>query len=496
MHRMGVPWLRRFFCIAVSVAKFAATAADFYVSPRGDDTNPGTLAQPWRTVQKAADSLAPGETAWIRGGVYRELVTIRASGAAPDQWITFRAYEGEKPILDGRRVPLPADSEVALLLIRDCRYVRVQGLELRNFSSRTADVVPCGIFVTGTSEHLQILGNRIHHIATTAKDGNALGLAVYGTANTPIRQLVIDRNEIHHCKLGSSESLVLNGNITEFEVTNNRVHDNNNIGIDFIGFEGTCADPAQDRPRDGVCRDNTVWNIKSFGNPAYGRVYAAGGIYVDGGTRILVERNVVHHCDIGVELASEHAGRSTSEITLRENLIYLNRVGGIFLGGYDELRGATESCFIHHNTLYQNDTRRSGNGELCLQHFVLNNAITHNIFFAGKQRLLIGNLPPHTGNTFDYNLYFAPKGGEPEWEWMSTRYSGFDEYRSATGADAHGLFADPLFTRASAADFQLTPMSPAVDAGDPAFAAAPNETDLEGAPRIIGVRVDLGADEF
>ena len=56
---------------------------------------------------------------------------------------------------------------------------------------------------------------------------------------------------------------MLNGNVTGFEVTNNRVHDNNNIGIDFIGFEGTCPDPALDRARDGVCRGNVVWNISS-----------------------------------------------------------------------------------------------------------------------------------------------------------------------------------------------------------------------------------------
>ena len=33
--------------------------------------------------------------------------------------------------------------------------------------------------------------------------------------------------------------MTLNGNVTDFKITNNLVHDNDNIGIDFIGYEGT-----------------------------------------------------------------------------------------------------------------------------------------------------------------------------------------------------------------------------------------------------------------
>ncbi len=43
-------------------------------------------------------------------------------------------------------------------------------------------------------------------------------------------------------KTGSRESLVVNGNVTNFRITHNIVHDNNNIGIDVIGFERTATD--------------------------------------------------------------------------------------------------------------------------------------------------------------------------------------------------------------------------------------------------------------
>ena len=68
-------------------------------------------------------------------------------------------------------------------------------------------------------------------------------------------------------KTGSSESLVVNGNVTKFRITRNVVHDNNNIGIDVIGFERTAHDPAVDQARDGLVSENVVYNITSRRQP-------------------------------------------------------------------------------------------------------------------------------------------------------------------------------------------------------------------------------------
>jgi hypothetical protein len=143
----------------------------------------------------------------------------------------------------------------------------------------------------------------------------------YGTsAKLPISDLVIDGNEVHHLKTGLSESLVVNGNVSGFRITRNIVHDNNNIGIDVIGFEQTAPDPAVDRARDGVVSENSVYNITSEGN--LGDFPESDGIYVDGGTRIVIERNIVHDVDYGIDLESEHFGGSTSHVVARNNLIY------------------------------------------------------------------------------------------------------------------------------------------------------------------------------
>ena len=101
--------------------------------------------------------------------------------------------------------------------------------------------------------------------------GNAFGIAVYGTGGrVPISRLAIRGNEVHPLKTGSSESVVVNGNVTDFRIDHNVIHDNNNIGIDVIGHERTAPDPDVDRARDGVVSRNLIYNITSRGNPAYG----------------------------------------------------------------------------------------------------------------------------------------------------------------------------------------------------------------------------------
>lgn len=75
-------------------------ASDCVVSPQGADSNPGTPEAPFRTLQKAVQVLKPGDTCYLRAGVYRETVVPIRSGTA-EAPIVFRAYPGEKPVISG-----------------------------------------------------------------------------------------------------------------------------------------------------------------------------------------------------------------------------------------------------------------------------------------------------------------------------------------------------------------------------------------------------------
>ena len=56
--------------------------------------------------------------------------------------------------------------------------------------------------------------------------------------------------------------------------------------------------------------------------------------------------------------------------------------------------------------------------------------------------------------------------------------------------------ADPCFVDPNNDDYRLWPGSPCIDTGDPNYEPEPNETDLDGRPRVLHGRIDMGAYEF
>ena len=82
---------------------------DYYIAVYGDDNNPGTYEAPWATLQKAFNVAQPGDTVYIRGGVY---FSTKPSGIRPEanppvgrsgtaeNPICYFNYPGEDPIFD------------------------------------------------------------------------------------------------------------------------------------------------------------------------------------------------------------------------------------------------------------------------------------------------------------------------------------------------------------------------------------------------------------
>ena len=477
----------------------AAATMPLYVATTGNDANSGTLTSPWRTIQHAANTALAGDTVYIRSGTYKESVTINVSGSASGGYITFQPYSGESPIVDG--TGLTVSGENGLINIVNQNYIKIVGLEIRNYSTSKTANVPVGVWITGTGSNIQILNNHIHHIKNSASGcaANALGLAAYGNnPTTSINNLTIDGNQLDHLTLGCSESLTVDGNVQNWAITNNVIHDNNNIGIDAIGFEKVSSNPATDQARDGVISGNTIYNITSYGNPAYGNTYSSDGIYCDGCTRVIIERNAVHNTDFGVEIASEWPGKLSSYVTVRDNLIYNNNASGLTIGGYDAKRGGTDHCNFVNNSFYNNDTKNTGAGEFQIQYYATNNAFKNNIVYAGAQNLFIYSYTSSSANPVDadYNRYFATGGAaNSSWTWKSAAYTGFAAYQSASGKDAHSKFTDPQYLSLTTPDLHVAAGSPAVNAGVNLGSALVGKLDFAGNPRLQGTNIDIGAYE-
>jgi len=108
--------------IVFCVAKPSSTswAVNYYVdgdNPEARDANPGTEVQPWKTIGKAASSVQPGDTVFVKAGTYRETVILAQSGTAAEP-ITIQAYPGQEgkviinaaePVLNWQKCTGPND---------------------------------------------------------------------------------------------------------------------------------------------------------------------------------------------------------------------------------------------------------------------------------------------------------------------------------------------------------------------------------------------------
>ena len=490
---------------SASLAQVKKNSSVIYVSPAGSDKNNGNFNTPFKTIQKAINEASSGEDIEIRKGVYEEAIDINKSGHEND-YFSISNYNNEKVIIDG------SDREVkhgqsGLINIRNKSWVSIKGLELKNFFSKSTDV-PVGIYVSGYGDNITLENNHIHNIETHFKGcrGNALGIAIYGSnGNKSINNIKIRGNELNNLKTGCSESLSINGNVNNFLIESNYIHNNNNIGIDIIGYEGVSPNPNTDRAGKGIIRSNTIHHISSAYNSAYyedtygKRVYAAGGIYVDGGYDVLIEKNRIHHVDIGIELASEHRGRNTENVTVRNNVLYNNNVVGISIGGYNKNVGGTVGSKIINNTLYRNDTQNTWTGEFQIQHNVKDNIFKNNIMVVNDQGIFITHLGEDNINPveMDYNLYYQGgyRQGNPIILWNGQEYNYLGYFQRKTGNSKNSVYRTygALFDE-NDMQFELSNMSYAIDKGlNFSFSGL---KDFHDKPRIKGQKIDIGATEF
>jgi hypothetical protein len=122
--------------------------ADYYVATDGDDSNPGTFEEPFRTIGHGADQLVAGDTLYIRDGVYQEYLNwddhFNAKGTEGNP-ITVAGYPGETAIIDGSHRADEYDDDTnpsapQLIYLRDADWYVFENLVLRNSAGRGFDL--------------------------------------------------------------------------------------------------------------------------------------------------------------------------------------------------------------------------------------------------------------------------------------------------------------------------------------------------------------------
>ncbi|WP_426562446.1 DUF5123 domain-containing protein [Angustibacter sp. McL0619] len=448
---------------APAAAAAAATPATVViVAPHGSDRAAGTAGHPMRTIDAALRRLPAGGRIELRGGVYDQ--RARLVGVHD---VSLLPYRHEHPVLSGAGLVAPSGL-TALIEIADSARVTVSGLDVTGYRTEQLDVTPAGIYVHGHDTAVRIVGNHVHDLGNDNStlgsfDIDAHGIAVYGDdPQASVTDLAIDGNEVDHLHLGASESVVVNGNVDGWTIARNRIHDNDNIGIDAIGFEPTLKGAYRytelNRARNGVIAENSVARIVSRGNPAYWEggsgaaawCNCANGIYVDGGTHIVVRDNVVTDDDIGIEVAAENPRGSADHVLVSHNVVTGSLFTGITTGGYcngaedcgDVRTGTSHDNVFDGNWLRGNNRLDDGSPELLVQYYSSDNTFTHNTIIAtNSAHVVYGTVPSGSEqrNRSDHNSFSAVgvRAAQLEFGWSGHTYTGFAAYRHATGQDQH-----------------------------------------------------------
>ncbi|MGE5419862.1 MAG: SwmB domain-containing protein [Chloroflexota bacterium] len=125
------------FALLLILITAAANATTYYVATNGNDSNPGTITQPWLTWQKGFSTISAGDILYIRGGNYTSMydsghgVKISSRSGNSSARITVMAYPGEIPVLDC--ASLSSSSGVNWgILFSSCNYWIIKGVTVKN----------------------------------------------------------------------------------------------------------------------------------------------------------------------------------------------------------------------------------------------------------------------------------------------------------------------------------------------------------------------------
>lgn len=418
----------------------------FYVSLKGDDANNGTQANPWRTIQKAADAITNGETVIVEEGRYSERVVISRSGT-PGLPVRFEAKG--RVILQG--FTIQAD------------HVAIHGFEITDTPDDPQH--GWGIWVRGS--HCVIEDNFVYH----ATRGGIILFTIPGS-----------ETEVHDCIVKNNR---LQGNaFTGIEIHGQRHLVEGNEIWGTIQIHPKWSQPPVWADADGIrfhgeghiFRKNHIHDIL-YGIPENPTPHIdcfqtfTDGSFHERARNIIFEQNLCENMQAQTPLEAGKAFmiEDASELIIRNNILRAYRV----------LQAINSDGLQIVNNTFTNSLGlpAENNPAMISLNETSNSLIRNNSFFDPILHVIyfedeISKSVADIGNNHAY------------------RSDGKDVFDMPYPNDLWNVI--PLFANAEHGDFHLTPNSPLIDAGS---ALTIVSSDYDGNHRPQG-GFDIGADEW
>lgn len=312
-------------CRALAPLLFLAAAAPvaaqttFHVDPAGSDAADGSEAEPWATLQHAADEVGPGDTVVVHAGSYRGM-DLRTSGTA-DAPITFSAEVGTTIDEDNDRTPDGINLEGASFVVIEgfessgrtrAGFRAVNGDQVVFRNNVAADNGKWGI-LTGFCNDLLIENN------TCSGSIDEHGIYVSNSGDRPIvrgnRLFSNNGNGLH--MNGDADVGGGDGIISGALVENNVIWDNGERGGSGINCDGV---------QDSVIRNNLLYENHASGISLYrvnGGGPSSGNLVVnntvlqaaDGRWALNIQHGAVNNRVLNNILLSRHTFRGAIDIS-------------------------------------------------------------------------------------------------------------------------------------------------------------------------------------
>jgi len=187
-----------FFCSALFLIPASAQAATYYVSTSGSDSNAGSSSAPFKTIQKAANIVNPGDTVIVRDGTYTDtnndlnVVRLARGGTSSSSWITFKAENKWGAVLDGL-----GTAKFGWNLKAGSQYIRIEGFQIKNMTN-AAFVMQKEL--SNHQNNIYIYRNKIYDIGRQIRGCSdpEVGIGHSGIgASYLVENLTVDSNEIY-----------------------------------------------------------------------------------------------------------------------------------------------------------------------------------------------------------------------------------------------------------------------------------------------------------